>query len=66
MLQSEAVADSAIDGTGPVSAGKLFPFVFVTVACGALSGFHALVASGTTPKMVTKESRVRMIGSAGC
>jgi len=51
-----------IDGTGPVFAGKLFPFAFITVACGAISGFHALVASGTTPKMLSRESDARMIG----
>ena len=49
-----------VDGTGPVFAGKLFPFAFITVACGAISGFHALVASGTTPKMVTREGDARM------
>jgi carbon starvation protein len=65
MLQSEAITDFAIKGTGPVFAGKLFPFVFITVACGALSGFHALIASGTTPKMIGKESQVRMIGYGG-
>ncbi|MGH3333271.1 MAG: carbon starvation CstA family protein [Nocardioidaceae bacterium] len=64
-LQSEAVTDFAIEGTGPVFAGKLFPFVFITIACGALSGFHALISSGTTPKMVAKESQVRMIGYGG-
>src|SRR5918992_947562 len=51
-----------IDGTGPVFAGKLFPFAFITIACGAISGFHALIASGTTPKMVTRESDARVIG----
>ena len=51
-----------IDGTGPVFAGKLFPFAFITIACGAISGFHALVASGTTPKMVCRESDTRLIG----
>jgi len=51
-----------IDGTGPVFAGKLFPFAFITIACGAISGFHALIASGTTPKMVSRESDARMIG----
>jgi carbon starvation protein len=51
-----------IDGTGPVFAGKLFPFAFITIACGAISGFHALISSGTTPKMVTRESDVRLIG----
>jgi carbon starvation protein len=65
LLQNEAVTDFALDGTGPVFAGKLFPFVFITIACGALSGFHALIASGTTPKMVAKESQVRMIGYGG-
>jgi carbon starvation protein len=49
-------------GGGPVIPGKLYPFVFVTIACGAISGFHALIASGTTPKMITKESDARMIG----
>ena len=51
-----------IDGTGPVFAGKLFPFAFITIACGAISGFHALISSGTTPKMVTRESHARLIG----
>ena len=65
VLQNDAVTDFAREGTGPVFAGKLFPFVFITIACGALSGFHALIASGTTPKMVAKESHVRMIGYGG-
>jgi carbon starvation protein len=65
VLQNEAVTDFAVEGTGPVFAGKLFPFVFITIACGALSGFHSLIASGTTPKMVAKESHVRMIGYGG-
>jgi len=64
-LQNQAVTDFAINGNGPVFAGKLFPFVFITIACGALSGFHALIASGTTPKMIAKESQVRMIGYGG-
>jgi carbon starvation protein len=51
-----------IDGTGPVFAGKIFPFAFITIACGAVSGFHALISSGTTPKLITKESQARMIG----
>jgi carbon starvation protein len=51
-----------VNGTGPVFAGKLFPFAFITIACGAISGFHALVASGTTPKMVTRESHARLVG----
>ena len=54
-----------VDGTGPVFAGKLFPFAFITIACGAISGFHALVASGTTPKMVRRESDARLIGYGG-
>ena len=54
-----------IDGTGPVFAGKLFPFAFITIACGAISGFHALVASGTTPKMIMRESDARLIGYGG-
>jgi carbon starvation protein len=51
-----------IDGTGPVFAGSLFPFLFITIACGSVSGFHALVASGTTPKMLEREGQARMIG----
>ena len=51
-----------IDGSGPVFAGALFPFLFITIACGAISGFHALVSSGTTPKMLEKESHARLIG----
>jgi carbon starvation protein len=50
------------DGTGPVFAGKIFPFCFITIACGAVSGFHALIASGTTPKMILRESHARIIG----
>ncbi|MED1466986.1 carbon starvation CstA family protein [Bacillus salipaludis] len=51
-----------IDGTGPVFAGNLFPFLFITIACGSVSGFHALVSSGTTPKMIERESNARPIG----
>ena len=51
-----------VDGTGPIFAGKVFPFAFITIACGAISGFHALVSSGTTPKMVMRESETRLIG----
>jgi carbon starvation protein len=51
-----------VHGAGPIIPGKLFPFVFITIACGAISGFHALVSSGTTPKMLDKESEARMIG----
>jgi carbon starvation protein len=54
-----------IDGTGPVFAGKLFPFAFITIACGAISGFHALVSSGTTPKMIRRETDARLIGYGG-
>jgi carbon starvation protein len=50
------------DGSGPIFAGKVFPFAFITIACGAISGFHALVASGTTPKLLERESDARMIG----
>ncbi|HUL10951.1 MAG TPA: carbon starvation CstA family protein [Methylococcaceae bacterium] len=51
-----------IDGTGPIFGGKLFPFVFITIACGAISGFHALIASGTTPKLLANEADARFIG----
>ncbi|WP_104578588.1 carbon starvation CstA family protein [Helicobacter felis] len=53
---------SFIDGTGPVFAGSLFPFLFITIACGTISGFHALIASGTTPKIIEKESHARAVG----
>src|SRR4051794_28027657 len=62
VMKNQAVTDFASNGQGPVFAGALFPFVFITIACGALSGFHALIASGTTPKMIEKESQVRFIG----
>jgi len=51
-----------IDGTGPIFGGKLFPFVFITIACGAVSGFHALIGSGTTPKLITDERDIRLVG----
>ncbi len=51
-----------IDGTGPVFSGKLFPFCFITIACGAMSGFHSLISSGTTPKLLDKETDARFIG----
>ena len=51
-----------IDGTGPVFSGNLFPFLFITIACGAVSGFHALVSSGTTPKMIEQEGHAQPIG----
>jgi len=60
-----AVSEFATTGTGPVVSGTLFPFLFVTIACGALSGFHALIASGTTPKLVEKERQTRFIGYGG-
>src|SRR4029077_6455795 len=60
-LQMAAVT-KFVDGTGPAWAGSLFPFLFITIACGAVSGWHALIASGTTPKMLENESQMRMIG----
>ncbi|MBZ5501100.1 MAG: carbon starvation protein A [Acidobacteriia bacterium] len=51
-----------VDGSGPVFAGKIFPFCFITIACGAVSGFHALIASGTTPKMIRREGHARLVG----
>ncbi|WP_127131290.1 carbon starvation CstA family protein [Georgenia sp. SYP-B2076] len=64
-VQAPAVSHFALDGTGPAFAGKLFPFLFITIACGALSGFHSLISSGTTPKMLEKESQARIIGYGG-
>ncbi|MFJ5301886.1 carbon starvation CstA family protein [Streptomyces sp. NPDC088350] len=61
-LKMPAVTDFAKHGNGPVFAGSLFPFVFITIACGALSGFHSLISSGTTPKMIQKETQIRVIG----
>ncbi|SKC62681.1 carbon starvation CstA family protein [Krasilnikoviella flava] len=60
-----AVSEFAGSETGPVVAGNLWPFLFVTIACGALSGFHALISSGTTPKLVEKERQTRFIGYGG-
>ena len=54
-----------IDGSGPVFSGTLFPFLFITIACGAVSGFHALISSGTTPKMIERESHARLVGYGG-
>jgi len=51
-----------IDGSGPVFAGNVFPFAFITIACGAISGFHALISSGTTPKLIRRETESRMVG----
>jgi carbon starvation protein len=61
-MKMDAVTEFASRGDGPVFAGSMFPFVFITIACGALSGFHSLISSGTTPKMVQKETQIRMIG----
>jgi carbon starvation protein len=65
VMEAPALSDFAISGNGPVFAGSLFPFLFITIACGALSGFHALIASGTTPKLLEKESQMRLIGYGG-
>jgi carbon starvation protein len=65
VVQMPAITPFALNGQGPVFAGSLFPFVFITIACGALSGFHALISSGTTPKMIQKEAQVRFIGYGG-
>jgi carbon starvation protein len=54
-----------VDGTGPVFSGAIFPFLFITIACGAVSGFHSLISSGTTPKMIERESHMRFIGFGG-
>src|SRR5215813_3678985 len=54
-----------VSGGGPIVPGKVYPFVFITIACGAISGFHALISSGTTPKMIAKETDARMIGYGG-
>lgn len=54
-----------IDGTGPVFAGSIFPFAFITIACGAISGFHSLISSGTTPKLISRETETRMVGYGG-
>ncbi len=51
-----------VDGTGPIFAGKIFPFAFITIACGAISGFHSLISSGTTPKLIARESETRLVG----
>ncbi|OTG83561.1 carbon starvation CstA family protein [Acinetobacter sp. ANC 4648] len=64
MLKMPAVTHF-VDGTGPVFAGSMFPFLFITIACGAISGFHALVASGTTPKLIDNEVNIRVIGYGG-
>lgn len=65
IAQMPAVTEFAFNTAGPVFAGTLFPFLFITIACGALSGMHAMVSSGTSPKMIEKESQARMIGYGG-
>ncbi|MGB3481613.1 MAG: carbon starvation CstA family protein [Mycobacterium sp.] len=65
IMEAPAVSSFATSGTGPVFAGSLFPFLFITIACGALSGFHSLISSGTTPKLLEKESQMRLIGYGG-
>ena len=65
VMEAPAVSKFAESGSGPVFAGSLFPFLFITIACGALSGFHALISSGTTPKLLEKESQMRLIGYGG-
>ncbi|MEU0497442.1 carbon starvation CstA family protein [Mycobacterium sp. NPDC006124] len=65
VMEAPAISTFASSGTGPVFAGSLFPFLFITIACGALSGFHSLISSGTTPKLLEKESQMRLIGYGG-
>ncbi|WP_454175089.1 carbon starvation CstA family protein [Gordonia sputi] len=65
VMKAPAVSDFAWNGNGPAFAGALFPFLFITIACGALSGFHSLIASGTTPKLLAKEGQARIIGYGG-
>ncbi|WP_127841164.1 carbon starvation CstA family protein [Actinomyces wuliandei] len=65
LVEVAAVSEFASNTEGPVFAGTLFPFLFITIACGALSGMHSMVSSGTSPKMIEKESQTRMIGYAG-
>ncbi|HET9875507.1 MAG TPA: carbon starvation CstA family protein [Mycobacterium sp.] len=65
IMAAPAVSEFARAGNGPVFAGSLFPFLFITIACGALSGFHSLISSGTTPKLLEKESQMRLIGYGG-
>jgi carbon starvation protein len=65
IMEAPAISQFAKSGTGPVFAGSLFPFLFITIACGALSGFHSLISSGTTPKLLEKESQMRLIGYGG-
>ncbi|MFS0895816.1 carbon starvation CstA family protein [Mycolicibacterium litorale] len=65
VMEAPAISQFATSGTGPVFAGSLFPFLFITIACGALSGFHSLISSGTTPKLLEKEGQMRLIGYGG-
>ena len=65
LMEAPAISEFAKTGAGPVFAGSLFPFLFITIACGALSGFHSLISSGTTPKLLEKESQMRIIGYGG-
>jgi carbon starvation protein len=65
IMAAPAISRFATSGDGPVFPGSLFPFLFITIACGALSGFHALISSGTTPKLLEKESQMRFIGYGG-
>lgn len=65
IMEAPAVSAFAGQGNGPVFAGSLFPFLFITIACGALSGFHSLISSGTTPKLLEKEGQMRLIGYGG-
>ncbi|MEU8975217.1 carbon starvation CstA family protein [Streptomyces monashensis] len=65
VMKADAISPFAGEGAGPVFPGSLFPFLFITIACGALSGFHALISSGTTPKLIQRESHVRLIGYGG-
>jgi len=65
MMKMPSVTEYAFNGHGPVWAGSLFPFLFITIACGAVSGFHALISSGTTPKMLANENQARLIGYGG-
>ncbi len=64
-IKMPPITQFAYTGMGPVWKGDLFPFLFITIACGAVSGFHALISSGTTPKLVDKESHIRLVGYGG-
>ena len=64
-IKMPAITQFALTGSGPVLKGDLFPFLFITIACGAVSGFHSLISSGTSPKLIDKESHVRLVGYGG-